>query len=202
MRTALATVGNSLSLQQSRERVVVDVWLFLILLLALLLIFLLGFVIDSLAANPWSGGTDRAVVFTEVPGAQSGIKWTHNNAMSPERYLPETVGAGCAFLDYDNDGWMDIYLVNSGPSDFFSPSTPLKNALYHNNHDGTFTDVTDKAGVAGGNFGMGVAAADYDGDGWVDLYVTGYGRNILYHNNHDGAFTDVTDKAGVAAPGW
>ncbi len=117
-------------------------------------------------------------------------------------YLPETVGAGCAFLDYDNDGWMDIYLVNSGPSDFFTPSAPLKNALYHNNHDGTFTDVTDKAGVAGGTFGMGVAAADYDGDGWIDLYVTRYGRNILYHNNGNGTFTDVTEKAGVAAPGW
>jgi hypothetical protein len=143
-----------------------------------------------------------AVTFQEVPASKSGINWVHNNAHSEERYLPETVGAGCAFLDYDNDGWMDIYLVNSGPSDFYTPTTPLKNALYHNNHDGTFTDVTDKAGVAGGTFGMGVAAADYDGDGWVDLYVTGYGRNILYHNNGNGTFTDVTDKAGVAAPGW
>ena len=142
------------------------------------------------------------VAFTEIPPKESGITWVHNNASSPERYLPETVGAGCAFFDYDNDGWMDIYLVNSGRSDFFSPKTPLKNALYHNNHDGTFTDVTDKAGVAGGTFGMGVSAADYDGDGWQDLYITSYGRNILYHNNHDGTFTDLTDKAGVAAPGW
>src|SRR5947209_13065655 len=142
------------------------------------------------------------VTFEEVPPRTSGITWVHNNAHSNERFLPETVGAGCAFLDYDNDGWMDIYLVNSGPSDFFKPTTPLKNALYHNKHDGTFTDVTDKANVAGGTFGMGVAAADYDGDGWIDLYVTSYGRNILYHNNHDGTFTDVTDKAGVAAPGW
>ena len=141
------------------------------------------------------------VTFEEVPAKKSGINWIHNNAHSSDRYLPETVGAGCAFLDYDNDGWMDIYLVNSGPSDFYTPSTPLKNALYHNNHDGTFTDVTDKAGVAGGTFGMGVAAGDYDGDGWVDLYVTSYGRNILYHNNGNGTFTDVTDKAGVAAPG-
>lgn len=119
-----------------------------------------------------------------------------------ERYLPETVGAGCAFFDYDNDGWMDIYLVNSGPSDFYTPTKQLKNALYHNNHDGTFTDVTDKANVAGRSFGMGVAAGDYDKDGWTDIYVTNYGRNILYHNNHDGTFTDVTEKAGVAAPGW
>jgi enediyne biosynthesis protein E4 len=143
-----------------------------------------------------------AVTFEEVPAKTSGITWVHNNAHSPDRHLPETVGAGCAFFDYDNDGWMDIYLVNSGRSDFFTPATPLKNALYHNNHNGTFTDVTDKAGVAGGTFGMGVAAADYDGDGWVDLYITSYGRNILYHNNGNGTFTDVTDKAGVAAPGW
>ena len=141
------------------------------------------------------------VVFTDVT-KQAGINWVHDNALSPERYLPETVGAGCVFFDYDNDGWMDIYLVNSGPSDFFTPGKPLKNALYHNNHDGTFTDVTDKAGVAGGTFGMGAAAGDYDGDGWVDLYVTSYGRNILYHNNGNGTFTDVTEKAGVAAPGW
>ena len=141
------------------------------------------------------------VVFTDVT-KRAGITWVHDNALSAERYLPETVGAGCVFFDYDNDGWMDIYLVNSGPSDFFTPAKPLKNALYHNNHDGTFTDVTDKAGVAGNSFGMGAAAGDYDGDGWVDLYVTCYGRNTLYHNNGNGTFTDVTEKAGVAAPGW
>jgi len=157
----------------------------------------------ALASSPYSQQRPAAsaVVFTEVT-KQAGINWVHDNALSPERYLPETVGAGCVFFDYDNDGWMDIYLVNSGPSDFFTPVKPLKNALYHNNHDGTFTDVTDKAGVAGGTFGMGAAAGDYDGDGWVDLYVTSYGRNILYHNNGNGTFTDVTAKAGVAAPGW
>src|ERR1043166_1649313 len=143
-----------------------------------------------------------SVTFEEVPPQTSKITWVHNNAQSADRQLPETVGAGCAFLDYDNDGWLDIYFVNSGPSDFFTPTTPLKNALYHNNHDGTFTDVTDRAGVAGGKFGMGVAAGDFDGDGFVDLYITNYGSNILYHNNGNGTFTDVTDKAGVAAPGW
>ncbi|MDT7687555.1 MAG: enediyne biosynthesis protein [Acidobacteriota bacterium] len=142
------------------------------------------------------------VTFIEVPAKSSGITWVHNNAHSPERQLPETVGAGCAFFDYDNDGWMDIYLVNSGASDFFTPASPLKNALYHNNHDGTFTDVTDKAGVAGGTFGMGVAAGDYDGDGFMDIYVTAYGRNTLYRNQGNGTFADVTMKAGVAAPGW
>ncbi len=123
--------------------------------------------------------------------------------MSADRYLPETMGPGVAFLDYDNDGWVDIFLVNSGQADFYQPKTPLKNALYKNNRDGTFTDVTDKAGVAGGReFGMGCAIADYDNDGYPDILVTAYGRCTLYHNNGNGTFTDVTDKAGVAAPGW
>jgi enediyne biosynthesis protein E4 len=117
-------------------------------------------------------------------------------------YLPETTGAGCAFLDYDNDGWLDIYLVNSGKCDFYSPQPALRNALYHNNRDGTFTDVTDKAGVGSGGYGQGVAVGDYDGDGFQDIYVTQYGRSILYHNNGDGTFSDVTEKAGLAAPGW
>jgi enediyne biosynthesis protein E4 len=143
-----------------------------------------------------------AVTFEEIAAAQSGITWVHQNARSPERYLPETVGAGCAFFDYDNDGWMDIYLVNSGASDFYSPAVPLRNALYSNNRDGTFRDVTEKAGVAGGGFGMGVAAGDYDADGLADLYVTGYGRNSLYHNNGNGTFTEVAERAGVAAQGW
>ncbi len=141
-------------------------------------------------------------LFEEVPASASGITWRHVNGRSPEYYLPETTGAGCAFLDFDNDGWMDIYLVNSGKCDFYDPQPPLRNALYRNNRDGTFTDVTEKAGVAGGGYGMGVAVGDYDGDGWPDLYVTQYGRSILYHNNGNGTFSDVTDKARVAAAGW
>ncbi len=140
--------------------------------------------------------------FEEIPASASGINWTHVSGRSPMAHLPETVGAGCAFLDYDNDGWMDIYLVNSGPCDFFDPPQPLRNALYHNNRDGTFTDVAAKAGVTGNAYGMGVAVGDYDGDGFPDLYVTQYPHSILYHNNGDGSFTDVTAKAGVAAPGW
>ena len=140
--------------------------------------------------------------FLEIPAAASGITWTHTAGSSAEKYLPESTGAGCAFLDYDNDGWMDIYLVNSGPCDFFAPARPLRNALYRNNRDGTFTDVTERAGVSGGGYGMGAAAGDYNGDGFPDLYVTQYGRSILYRNNGDGTFTDVTEKAGVAAPGW
>lgn len=140
--------------------------------------------------------------FEEVPSSASGIVWQHMAGHSAQKYLPETTGSGCAFLDYDNDGWMDIYLVNSGKCDFYDPSPPLRNALYRNNRDGTFTDVTDQAGVRGGGYGQGVAVGDYDGDGFPDLYVTQYGKSILYHNNGDGTFTDVTDKAGVAAPGW
>jgi enediyne biosynthesis protein E4 len=140
--------------------------------------------------------------FSEVSPSSSGITWTHTSGISPEKYLPESTGSGCAFLDYDNDGWMDIYLVNSGKCDIFTPTQPILNALYKNNRDGTFTDVTEKAGVSGGGYGMGAAVGDYNADGFPDLYVTQYGRSILYRNNGDGTFTDVTEHAGVAAPGW
>ena len=148
------------------------------------------------------GSAQPEPLFTEVPASASGIDWVHENAMSPSHYLPEALGPGCAFLDFDNDGWMDIFLVNSGPSDFWKPAKPVRNALYKNNRDGTFTDVTEKAGVTGAYFGMGVAVGDYDNDGWPDMFVTSYGKCILYKNNHDGTFTDVTEKAGVATPGW
>jgi enediyne biosynthesis protein E4 len=141
-------------------------------------------------------------LFSEVLPAASGIDWTHENAMSPSRFLPEALGPGCAFLDFDNDGWMDIFLVNSGPSDFWTPPKPVRNALYKNNRDGTFTDVTAKGGVSGAYFGMGVAVGDYDNDGWPDIFVTAYGKCILYKNNHDGTFTDVTANAGLATPGF
>ena len=170
-----------------------------LILVSLFALLILGLPSDSHSQGNGSRGT--VVTFEDVTKT-SGIRWVHNNAHSPERFLPETVGAGCAFLDYDNDGWMDIFFVNSGTSDFYSPPTSLKNALYHNNHDGTFTDVTDKAGLSGGRFGMGVAVADYDGDGWQDLYVTNYGPNVLYHNNGNGTFTEVTARAGVVTQGW
>jgi hypothetical protein len=140
--------------------------------------------------------------FEVVPPSASKISWVHASGRSAEMFLPETTGAGCAFLDYDNDGWMDVYLVNSGSCDFYNPSPPLSNALYRNNRDGTFTDVTRKAGVPGNAYGMGVAAGDYDGDGFTDLYVSQYSRGILYHNNGDGTFTDVTEKAGLTTSGW
>src|SRR5437667_2823082 len=141
-------------------------------------------------------------LFSEIPPSASGISWVHENAMSPSRYLPEALGPGCAFLDFDNDGWMDIFLVNSGPSDFWKPTKPVRNALYRNNRDGTFTDVTEKAGVSGAYFGMGIAVGDFDNDDWPDMFVTAYGKCILYKNNRDATFSDVTDKAGVATSGW
>ena len=140
------------------------------------------------------------VVFTDV-AASAGLRFTHDRGATAEHHLPETMGSGLAWLDYDNDGWMDLYVVQSGP---FPPkgSPRAQDRLYRNNGDGTFTDVTAKAKLPHGLYGMGVVAADYDNDGYVDLYVTGFGRNILYHNNGDGTFTDVTRKAGVAASGW
>ena len=156
----------------------------------------------ALATAKLLPGAAAPPLFEEVPASVSGISWVHENAMSPEHYLPEALGPGVAFLDYDNDGWMDIYLVNSGPCDFYKPDKPLRNALYKNNRDGTFTDVTEKAGVSGGTFGMGVAVGDYDNDGWPDIFVTAYGKCILYRNNHDGTFTDVTKKVGLETPGW
>ena len=154
------------------------------------------------ATNLGSGEQANRELFENVPASKSGISWRHVNGRSSEYYLPETTGAGCAFLDYDNDGWMDLYLVNGGKCDFYDPQPPVHNALYRNNRDGTFTDVTEAAGVSGGGYGMGVAVGDYDGDGFPDLYVTQYGRSILYHNNRNGTFSDVTEKAGVSAPGW
>ncbi len=153
--------------------------------------------------SPFRSRAQAPPLFEEVPPTASGITWVHDNAMSANRYLPETMGPGVAFCDFDNDGWADIFMVNSGASDFYQPKAPIKNALYRNNRDGTFTDVAEKAGIAGGReFGMGCAIADYDNDGYPDILVTAYGRCTLYHNNGDGTFTDVTGKAGVASPGW
>ncbi|MBY0506739.1 MAG: CRTAC1 family protein [Bryobacteraceae bacterium] len=151
----------------------------------------------QLLALPLAALAQPAPLFVEVPTAESGIRFVHDNAMSARRHIPETVGGGVAFLDYDNDGWMDIFLVQSGPCDFYQPKSPARNALYKNNRDGTFTDVTEQAGVGACAFGMGVAVGDFDNNGFPDLLVTGYGRVYLYRNNGNGTFTDVTEKAGL-----
>ncbi|HKW89195.1 MAG TPA: CRTAC1 family protein [Candidatus Acidoferrales bacterium] len=145
--------------------------------------------------------TAPKVKFVDVAAA-SGIHFHHDNAASPEKYLIETMGSGCGWIDYDQNGLLDLFLANGAATKLYKPSHPLRGALYRNNGDGTFTDVTEKAGIgAEGLFGMGVAVGDYDNDGFPDMYVLGYGRCILYHNNGDGTFTDVTARAGVANEG-
>jgi hypothetical protein len=130
--------------------------------------------------------------------AQSKIKFTLKNSISPHRYTFETMTGGVALFDYNNDGLLDIFFTNGALIPSLEKSDPsYSNRLFRNNGDGTFTDVTEKAGLAGIGYSMGVAAGDYDNDGFVDLYVTGVNRNQLFHNNGDGTFTDVTDKAGV-----
>ncbi len=130
---------------------------------------------------------------------RAGIHFVHNNGAFGKKYLPETMGPGVAFIDYDNEGWPDIFLVNGmdWPGHEQKQSTPK---LYHNNHDGTFTDVTRKAGLDVEMYGLGVAVGDYDNDGYDDLFVTAYGQNRLFHNNGNGTFTDVTQKAGLQGP--
>lgn len=126
----------------------------------------------------------------------------HDNSATAEKYLIETMGSGCGWIDYDADGLLDLYLVNGSATGAYRPAKPLGSALYRNNGDGTFTDVTRKAGVgADGLFGMGLAVGDYDNDGYSDLIVLGYDRSILYHNNRNGAFSDVTSRAGVSNKG-
>jgi hypothetical protein len=129
---------------------------------------------------------------------QSGVTFILNNSTTEDKPIIDSTLGGVALLDYDNDGYLDIFFTNGAGIPGLNKSNPaFSNRLYHNNHDGTYTDVTERAGVAGEGYSMGAAAADYDNDGWTDLYVTGVNRNILYHNNKDGTFTDVTQKAGV-----
>lgn len=142
------------------------------------------------------------VLFEEVDLNAAGITWVHDAGRSPEHYMPESLGPGCAFLDYDRDGRLDIFLVNSGSSAFFQPPRALRSALYHNDGGGRFTEVTAKAGVSGDVYGMGAATGDFDNDGDVDLYVTAYGPTRLYRNEGDGTFTDIAGKAGVRIDGW
>src|SRR6202047_615469 len=161
--------------------------------------------------------TLAATVTTAAPLFEAklpqGIDFTLQNSPTPQKHLIENMPGGVALLDYNNDGLLDIFFVNGGrltsplptPDDFDRHDPRYWNRLYRQNKDGSFTDVTERAGLANagdGNYGMGVAVGDYDNDGYPDLYVTSYGKNMLYHNNGDGTFTDVTAKAGVAGGGW
>jgi len=143
------------------------------------------------------------VVFQDVAEAAGLTRWRHVMGTPKKTFILETVGSGVALLDYDNDGWLDIYLVNGSTYDALSGKAEAPHAaLFHNNHDGTFTNVAEKAGVTNDRWGFGVAIGDYDNDGWPDIYVSNFGKNRLYHNNHDGTFTDVAEKAGVALGNW
>jgi hypothetical protein len=141
----------------------------------------------------------QSISFRDIT-AQAGIHFTHNNGAFGKKWLPETMGPGCAFIDYDNDGWPDILLINGQdwPGHAKSGATTAK--LYHNNHDGTFTDVTARSGLGIPLFGMGAAVGDYDNDGFDDIFITAVGQSHLFHNNGNGTFTDVTKSAGLWGP--
>ena len=143
------------------------------------------------------------VVFEDASEKAGLTHWTHKMGTKDKKYIIETDGSGVGLIDYDNDGWLDIYVVNGSTFDALDgKETPPHAALFHNNHDGTFTDVAAKAGVTNDRWGFGVAIADYDNDGWPDIFVSNWGKNRLYHNNHDGTFTDVAEKAGVQLGNW
>jgi enediyne biosynthesis protein E4 len=143
------------------------------------------------------------VVFQDVTRAAGLGKWKHVMGTPQKKYILETDGSGVGLIDYDNDGWLDIYLVNGSTYKALDGKEPAPHAaLFHNNHDGTFTDVTAKAGVANNRWGFGVAIADFDNDGWPDIFVANFGKNRLYRNNHNGTFTDVAEKAGVTLGNW
>jgi hypothetical protein len=158
------------------------------------------FVILLLSAPAWSNGPASELHFTDIT-EKAGIKFKHLS--SPEKkYIVESMSGGVALFDYDGDGYLDLYFVNSLTVDIVKAKQKTRSALYHNHGDGTFTDVTDKAGVGDIGWGMGVTIGDYNNDGWDDIYVTSLGPNHLLRNNGNGTFTDVTQKAGVGDPRW
>jgi hypothetical protein len=153
------------------------------------------------AVAPSPARASGAIEFRDVT-QQAGIHFKHNSGAFGKKYLPETMGGGACVLDYDNDGWQDILFVNSMDWPGHKGATKTFPALYHNNKDGTFTDVTREAGLAVESYGLGCAVADYDNDGWEDVYITTVGSNHLFRNLGNGKFADVTLKAGVADPGF
>src|SRR5580704_9858963 len=184
----------------------------------LMLVFLGGGLMRAKATAPPSNQSvpSQTAATSPIPGdfadvtLSAGVTFLHQAPHTSKKYLIETMGSGVALFDYDNDGRLDLFLVNGAP---FADPTPKGtipqktgprywNRLYHQKVDGSFEDVTEKAGLRGVGYGMGVAVGDYDNDGYEDLYVTAYGGNRLYHNNRDGTFSDVTQRAGVAGSGW
>ena len=142
------------------------------------------------------------VIFKDVAGAAGLTGWSHVMGTAEKKLIIETNGSGVGLIDFDNDGWLDIFLVNGSTFDALDGKTASpRAALFRNNHDGTFTDIAVKAGVTNDRWGFGVAVADYDNDGWPDIFVANWGKSRLYHNNHDGTFTDVGEKAGITLPG-
>jgi hypothetical protein len=162
-------------------------------------------VLDAEKRPMTAGGFVKSgpIIFQDISAKAGLTAWHHQMGTLEKRYIIEETGSGVCLFDYDHDGWLDIYLVNGSTYDAQSGKvSPPHAALFHNNHDGTFTDVTATAGVANDRWGYGCAVADYDNDGWPDLYVTNFGKNRLYHNNHDGTFTDVAEQAGVTLGNW
>lgn len=160
---------------------------------------------DALHRPITAGGFVKSgpIIFQDVAAAAGLTRWHHQAGTPEKRLILEAKGPGVCLIDYDNDGWLDIYLVNGSTYDALAgKATPPHAALFHNNHDGTFTEVAQSAGVTNDRWGYGCAVGDYNNDGWPDLYVTNYGKNRLYRNNHDGTFTDVADTAGVGIGTW
>jgi enediyne biosynthesis protein E4 len=165
--------------------------------LAVVLPFSLLFAID----DPQTKTPSPLAYFTDI-AKQAGLTVTNTfGGLTTKKYIIETTGTGVAIFDADNDGWPDIFIVNGTKLEGFPAGEAPTNHLYHNNHDGTFTDITQKAGLAHSGWGQGVCVGDYDNDGFEDLYVTYYGKNVLYHNNGNGTFTDVSEQAGVSGSG-
>ena len=148
-----------------------------------------------------SASETRRIEFVDITD-KAGIDFRHINAATGQKYLVETMAPGCAFLDYDGDGYLDIYLVNGAPLPGYQSEVRPANALYKNNRDGTFSNVTSEAGVEGSGYGMGAAVGDYNNDGFPDLYLTNYGSSLLYRNNGDGTFTETAEAAGVNNSAW
>ena len=162
---------------------------------------LLGSALGAALAMASASSTETTVRFVDAT-RDAGIAFQHINGASPDKHLVETMGSGAAFFDYDNDGWIDLFLVDGGSLADAAVARRARHRLYHNRGNGTFEDATMRSEIAHREYGMGACAGDYDNDGWVDLYITNFGPNTLYRNRGDGTFADVTSTARVGSPLW